>query len=188
MGPVHPVPGVRARAAQGHLHHQQHRVPELPAAQNHQEPRPLPQRPSGPQAASTSTCGTTTSGVSFIKICAYFPYPIKVWVNGHEWAKRQCAHAGIGFTQLSNGFVSCTDPTGLQTPRLFPETPSPIAPHDSHAPTPPTAPAPTHSTAAPHSDALPDAPSPTPATSQHPHHAHEQPATPSSCLPARLTS
>ena len=28
-------------------------------------------------------------GPFFIKICTYFPYPIKVWVNGHEWAKRQ---------------------------------------------------------------------------------------------------
>jgi hypothetical protein len=25
-------------------------------------------------------------GGAFIKICAYFPYPVKVWVNGHEWA------------------------------------------------------------------------------------------------------
>ena len=28
-------------------------------------------------------------GPAFIKICAYFPYPAKVWLNGHEWAKRQ---------------------------------------------------------------------------------------------------
>jgi hypothetical protein len=27
-------------------------------------------------------------GAAFIKICAYFPYPAKVWVNGHEWAVR----------------------------------------------------------------------------------------------------
>jgi len=38
------VPGVRAGAAQGHLHHELDRVPELPVAQDHQEPRPLPQR------------------------------------------------------------------------------------------------------------------------------------------------
>jgi hypothetical protein len=53
-------------------------------------------------------------GSSFIKICAYFPYPIKVWVNGHEWAKRQASVAGIGWTALSNGFASCTDPAALQ--------------------------------------------------------------------------
>ena len=44
LGPVHPVPGVPARAAQGHLHDQRDRVAELPAAQDHQEPRALPQR------------------------------------------------------------------------------------------------------------------------------------------------
>src|ERR1022692_42102 len=40
-------------------------------------------------------------GPGFIKICTYFPYPVKVWVNGHEWAKRQALAAGIGFTELS---------------------------------------------------------------------------------------
>ncbi|MGE5293154.1 MAG: hypothetical protein ACM3ML_39405 [Micromonosporaceae bacterium] len=53
-------------------------------------------------------------GPGFIKICTYFPYPVKVWVNGHEWAKRQAARAGIGFTALSNGFASCQDPDALQ--------------------------------------------------------------------------
>lgn len=53
-------------------------------------------------------------GPGFVKICAYFPYPVKVWVNGHEWAKRQAAKAGIGFTALSNGFASCQDPIALQ--------------------------------------------------------------------------
>jgi hypothetical protein len=53
-------------------------------------------------------------GPAFIKVCAYFPYPIKVWVNGHEWAKRQCVQAGIGFSALSNGFASCDDPNQLQ--------------------------------------------------------------------------
>ena len=53
-------------------------------------------------------------GPGFIKICTYFPYPVKVWVNGHEWAKRQAMAAGIGFTALSNGFASCDDPAALQ--------------------------------------------------------------------------
>ena len=53
-------------------------------------------------------------GPGFIKICTYFPYPVKAWVNGHEWAKRQAAAAGIGFTALSNGFASCEDPAALQ--------------------------------------------------------------------------
>jgi hypothetical protein len=63
-------------------------------------------------------------GPAFIKICAYFPYPVKVWVNGHEWAKRQAIKAGISFTELSNGFAAASDPDGLQAicDRLQPGT------------------------------------------------------------------
>src|SRR6201991_963507 len=39
---------------------------------------------------------------------------MKIWLNGHEWAKRQAAQAGIGFAELSNGFAACTDPVALQ--------------------------------------------------------------------------
>ena len=39
---------------------------------------------------------------------------MKIWVNGHEWAKRQAVKAGIGFTELSNGFATCADPAALQ--------------------------------------------------------------------------
>lgn len=56
----------------------------------------------------------THVGPGFVKICTYFPYPIKVWLNGHEYAKRQAHATGIGFTELSNGFASCNDPAGLQ--------------------------------------------------------------------------
>jgi hypothetical protein len=53
-------------------------------------------------------------GPAFIKVCAYFPYPAKIWLNGHEWAKRQAARAGIAFTELSNGFAACDNPAALQ--------------------------------------------------------------------------
>jgi hypothetical protein len=51
-----------------------------------------------------------------------------VWVNGHEWAKRQATKAGIAFTAFDNGrgngFASCADPAGLQEicDRLGPAT------------------------------------------------------------------
>ena len=61
-------------------------------------------------------------GPAFIKVCAYFPYPAKVWVNGHEWAKRQARQAGIGFTELSNGFASC-DRSGRVAGDLRPARP-----------------------------------------------------------------
>ena len=53
-------------------------------------------------------------GPALIKVCAYFPYPIKIWVNGHEWAKRQAAKAGLAVSELSNGFAACADPGRLQ--------------------------------------------------------------------------
>jgi hypothetical protein len=45
-------------------------------------------------------------------------------VNGHEWAKRQCARTGIECTALSGGFASCQDPARLQAicDRLGPGT------------------------------------------------------------------
>jgi hypothetical protein len=53
-------------------------------------------------------------GPGFIKVCAYFPYPVKAWLNGHEHSKRAAARAGIGFTELSNGFAACDQPAALQ--------------------------------------------------------------------------
>ena len=56
----------------------------------------------------------TSFGPAFIKICTYCPWPMKIWVNGHEWAKQQARKIGLGFTELSNGFASCEDPALLQ--------------------------------------------------------------------------
>jgi hypothetical protein len=53
-------------------------------------------------------------GPAFIKICTYCPWPMKIWVNGHEWAKQQARKIGFCFTELSNGFASAEDPAGLQ--------------------------------------------------------------------------
>jgi hypothetical protein len=43
-------------------------------------------------------------GPGFIKVCTYFPYPCRVWVNGYEWAKRQAAreHRCTGRQSLSS--------------------------------------------------------------------------------------
>jgi hypothetical protein len=53
-------------------------------------------------------------GGAFIKVCASFPYPMKIWVNGHEWSKRQATAAGIAFTELAGGFATCADHVALQ--------------------------------------------------------------------------
>jgi hypothetical protein len=53
-------------------------------------------------------------GPGFIKVCTYFPYPAKVWLNGHEWAKRQARREKVAFSELANGFASCEQPAALQ--------------------------------------------------------------------------
>jgi hypothetical protein len=53
-------------------------------------------------------------GPAFIKICTHAPYSARIWLNGHEWAKRQTLRAGLGFTELHNGFGSCSEPERLQ--------------------------------------------------------------------------
>ena len=53
-------------------------------------------------------------GPAFIKVCTYCPWPMKIWVNGHEWAKQQARKLGLGFIALSNGFATCDDPALLQ--------------------------------------------------------------------------
>src|SRR3954471_15571009 len=53
-------------------------------------------------------------GPFFLKFCSYFPYNAKLCLNGHEWAKRQAAKVGIGFTALDNGFATCADPAAVQ--------------------------------------------------------------------------
>ena len=86
-------------------------------------------------------------GPAFIKVCTYCPWPIKVWLNGHEWAKRQATQAGIGFTALSNGFAATEDPAALQAicdrlgagtinvffQRWLARLPLPLTPADAHA-------------------------------------------------------
>ena len=54
-------------------------------------------------------------GPFFLKFCTYFPYTAKLCINGHEWAKRQAAKAGIAHTALDNGFATCADPVAVQT-------------------------------------------------------------------------
>lgn len=49
-------------------------------------------------------------GPSFIKLSGYAPWGGRVYLNGHEWAKRQLARRGVGYVSLDNGFRSCADP------------------------------------------------------------------------------
>lgn len=53
-------------------------------------------------------------GPLFIKICSYFPYTIRVCLNGHEYLKRQLEKKGIGYEPLDNGILSCESPQEMQ--------------------------------------------------------------------------
>ena len=56
-------------------------------------------------------------GAAFIKVCCYAPYPVKVWCNGHEIARRAALAEGIAVTPLANGFAATSDPARLQALR-----------------------------------------------------------------------
>jgi hypothetical protein len=53
-------------------------------------------------------------GPMFIKYGSYFPYPMKICLNGNEYLKRQLAKEGIAFTPLDNGILNCADPARAQ--------------------------------------------------------------------------
>lgn len=52
-------------------------------------------------------------GAAFVKTIAYAPYPIWIYLNGHEWAKRQAEQQGIAYQALDNGFRSVADDAAL---------------------------------------------------------------------------
>jgi hypothetical protein len=53
-------------------------------------------------------------GPLFIKFCSYFPYAVKVCLNGHEWLKRQLTQRGIAYEPLDNGIRSSPEAARVQ--------------------------------------------------------------------------
>jgi hypothetical protein len=53
-------------------------------------------------------------GPAFLKIGTSLPYPVKICLNGHEWAKQQLRRARLAFDSLDNGFLACAAPDRLQ--------------------------------------------------------------------------
>jgi hypothetical protein len=60
------------------------------------------------------SCLDADFGPFFIKFAGYFPFNAKLGLNGHEWAKRQAAKAGLGFAPRDNAFAAVDDPTRRQ--------------------------------------------------------------------------
>ncbi len=59
-------------------------------------------------------CVDEDFGAFLIKFSSYFPYGAKLLINGHHYAQRQAARAGIGFEALDNGFAAVDDPAAVQ--------------------------------------------------------------------------
>ena len=64
-------------------------------------------------------CLDADFGPFFIKFCSYFPYSAKLCLNGHHWAQRQAAKAGICCTAMDNAFAAVDDVEALQGMRTL---------------------------------------------------------------------
>jgi len=53
-------------------------------------------------------------GRSFLRVCPYFPFNARFWMNGHDWLARRLRAEGIAFQQCDNAFSHCADPERLQ--------------------------------------------------------------------------
>jgi hypothetical protein len=59
-------------------------------------------------------CADEDFGPVCVKFSSYFPYTGRLILNGNEYAQRQAAKAGIGFTPLDNAFAAVDDVAAVQ--------------------------------------------------------------------------
>jgi hypothetical protein len=62
-------------------------------------------------------------GRMFVRICPYFPFAARIYINQHFWLANRMREEGVRFRQCANAFVSCNDPKKLQelSDSLLPE-------------------------------------------------------------------
>ena len=86
-------------------------------------------------------------GGAFLKVCTYAPWSVRVWSDGHSWAKRQLEGRHIGYQPLDNGLAAVDDGRALQAicdgfsaaaierfvRRWLARLPSPFTPADAEA-------------------------------------------------------
>lgn len=53
-------------------------------------------------------------GRMFVRVCPYFPFPARIYLNQHFWLANRLRERGIRFKQCSNAFLSCSDPKTFQ--------------------------------------------------------------------------
>jgi hypothetical protein len=92
-------------------------------------------------------CVDEEFGPVCVKFSGYFPYTGRLILNGNEYAQRQAAKAGIGFTRLDNAFAAVDDVAVVQqicdgldegeiaalAARLLAMLPHPFTPDDTAA-------------------------------------------------------
>jgi hypothetical protein len=53
-------------------------------------------------------------GSMFVRLCPYFPFSARVYLNQHHWLARRMHQDGIDFQRTSNAFLRCSSPNRLQ--------------------------------------------------------------------------
>jgi hypothetical protein len=53
-------------------------------------------------------------GRLFVRICPYFPFPARVYLNQHYWLAQRLDEQGMRFGLCANAFLRCGDPAQLQ--------------------------------------------------------------------------
>jgi hypothetical protein len=53
-------------------------------------------------------------GRIFLRVCPYFPFNARLWLNGHDWLAARLSAEGIAFRRSDNAFTACAAPGRLQ--------------------------------------------------------------------------
>jgi len=53
-------------------------------------------------------------GRLFVRLCPYFPFPARVYLNQHYWLAQSLKQQGIRLLPCANAFLRCSDPQRLQ--------------------------------------------------------------------------
>jgi hypothetical protein len=53
-------------------------------------------------------------GLIHVKVQTWFPFPIQVYVNGHEWLARRLDRHGLKYRKADNAFLHVDDPVRAQ--------------------------------------------------------------------------
>lgn len=53
-------------------------------------------------------------GRMFVRLCPYFPFPARVYLNQHSWLAQCLEKQGMRFSRCANAFLRCSDPEQLQ--------------------------------------------------------------------------